>query len=296
MAALGNAAVLGGRGMLGVDLVEACRKADAFAEVLAADLPEVDITDERSLRRALSGLKPAVIFNCAAMTDVDGCESKRDLAFALNATAAGLVADAAASVGALLIHVSTDFVFDGRKGALYAEDDPPAPLSVYGLSKLAGERLVAERAGKWIVARTAWLYGRTRMNFVDRMLQLGSKKEELSVVTDQVGSPTWTRDLAAALIALARSGETGIFHAANSGACSRYEQVKLMFECAGLRTRLRPVDSSAFPRVAAVPACSPLSVEKLRLRTSHIMRPWAEALSQYVRTESAIAAGRGTIQ
>jgi dTDP-4-dehydrorhamnose reductase len=187
-------------------------------------------------------------------------------------------------------------VFDGRKRTPYVEDDPPAPISVYGQSKLAGERLVAERAGKWIVARTAWLYGRTRMNFVDRMLQLGLQKEELSVVTDQVGSPTWTRDLAAALIALARSGETGIFHTVNSGACSRYEQVKLMFECAGLRTRLRPVDSSAFPRVAAVPACSPLSVEKLRLRTSHIMRPWAEALSQYVRTESAIAAGRGTIQ
>jgi dTDP-4-dehydrorhamnose reductase len=294
MAALGNAAVLGGRGMLGTDLVEACRKADAFAEVLAADLPEVDITDERSLRRALAGLKPQVIFNCAAMTDVDGCESKRDLAFALNATAAGLVAAAAASLGALLIHVSTDFVFDGRKGAPYAEEDPPAPLSVYGQSKLAGERLVAERAGKWIIARTAWLYGRTRMNFVDRMLELGLKKQELSVVTDQVGSPTWTRDLAAALIALARSGETGIFHAANSGACSRYEQVKLMFESAGLRARLRPVDSSAFPRIAAVPASSPLSVEKLRRRTGHIMRPWEEALSEYVRTESPIAAGRGT--
>jgi dTDP-4-dehydrorhamnose reductase len=127
------------------------------------------------------------------------------------------------------------------------------------------------------------------------MLQLGLEKEELSVVTDQVGSPTWTRDLAAALIALAQSGETGIFHAANSGACSRYEQVKLMFECAGLRARLRPADSSAFPRVAAVPAWSPLSVEKLRRRTGHIMRPWAEALSQYVRTESPIAA-RGTMQ
>ena len=219
-----------------------------------------------------------------------------DLAFALNATAAGLVAAAAASLGALLIHVSTDFVFDGRKGAPYVEEDPPAPISVYGQSKLAGERLVAERAGKWIIARTAWLYGRARMNFVDRMLQLGMEKEELSVVTDQVGSPTWTRDLAAALIALAGSGETGIFHAANSGACSRYEQVKLMFEYAGLRTRLRPVDSSAFPRAAAVPACSPLSVEKLRRRTGHVMRPWAEALSQYVRTESPIAAGRGTMQ
>ncbi len=157
MAALGNAAVLGGRGMLGADLVEACRNAGAFAEVLAADLPEVDVTDERSLRGALAGLKPKVIFNCAAMTDVDGCESRSDLAFALNATAAGLVAAVAASLGALLIHVSTDFVFDGRKDAPYAEDDPPAPLSVYGRSKLAGERLVAERAGQWIIARTAGL-------------------------------------------------------------------------------------------------------------------------------------------
>jgi dTDP-4-dehydrorhamnose reductase len=296
MAALGNAVVLGGRGMLGVDLVEACRRSGAFGDVLAADLPEVDITDERSLRRALADLKPKVIFNCAAMTDVDGCESKRDLAFALNATAAGIVAAAAASLGALLVHVSTDFVFDGRKRTPYVEDDPPAPLSVYGQSKLAGERLVAERGDKWVIARTAWLYGRTRMSFVDRMLQLGLKNEELSVVTDQVGSPTWTRDLADALIALARSGETGIFHAANSGECSRFDQVKLMFECAGLSTRLRAADSSAFPRVAAVPARSPLNVEKLRRRTGHLMRPWAEALSEYVRTESPIAAGRGVMR
>jgi len=293
MANLGNAAVLGGRGMLGLDLVEACTADGEFGEVLSGDLPEADITDEKSLRRFLGGLKPTVVFNCAAVTDVDGCESRRDLAYAVNAEGAGTVAAVAKSLGATLIHLSTDFVFDGRKAAPYVEDDPPAPLSVYGRSKLAGERLVAQCAGRWLIARTAWLYGRGGDNFVDRMLRLGREKAEVSAVTDRVGSPTWTRDLAAALLALAKSSEQGVFHACNSGACSRYEQTALMFERAGFSARVRPADSSAFPRAAAVPAYSALSVERLRRRTGHVMRPWSEALGQYVQSASPVTAGQG---
>ena len=156
MAALGNAVVLGGRGMLGTDLVEACRRDGDFGEVVPADLPELDATDEKALRCFLTRVKPKVIFNCVAMTDVDGCESKRNAAFALNAKAAGTVAAAAASLGALLIHVSTDFVFDGSKRTPYVEEDAPAPITAYGESKLAGERAIAERGDRWIIARTGW--------------------------------------------------------------------------------------------------------------------------------------------
>lgn len=268
--------------MLGIDLMAAVEAEGTFTPALVADLPELDITDADSLGAFFAGMKPRVIFNCAAYTDVDGCESNREPAFAVNGAAVGNLAALAASVGAQLIHVSTDFVFDGAKGSPYVEDDRPSPLSVYGASKLEGERRVAERGERWTIARTAWLYGRHGKNFVDQMLRLAREREELSVVTDQIGCPTWTRDLAAALVALARHGAQGIFHTVNAGACSRYEQVRFLVECAGLSTRLKPVDSSAFPRPAAVPASSVLSVEKLRTTTGHTMRTWQAALKEYV--------------
>lgn len=275
------AAIIGSKGMLAADLLAALRRAGC--RTLAGDYPEADITNAAALRRFFAGARPQVIFNCAAMTDVDGCETKRAQAFAINAEGAGTLAAAAADLGAVLVHLSTDFVFDGRKGAPYAEEDAPAPLSAYAESKLAGEEQVRAKGGHWIIARTAWLYGRGRTNFVDRMLQLGRERAEVSVVTDQVGSPTWSRDLAAALVALATARAQGVFHVVNSGACSRYEQVQALYEYAGLRTRVRPADSSAFARPARVPAYSVLSVDKLRRHVGHAMRPWQEALREYVR-------------
>ena len=275
--------VLGGKGMLGADLVAAIEADGTFAPALVGDLPEVDITREDSLARFLKDHKPRVVFNCAAYTNVDGCESRSEEAYAVNATGAGNAATAAARIGARLIHVSTDFVFDGALRRPYEETDPPAPLSVYGRSKLAGEKAVAERGGAWAIARTAWLYGgHGGKNFVDLMSRLCREKEELKVVTDQVGSPTWSADLAEALVVMAKRGAEGVFHAANDGACSRFEWVECIVEYAGLATRLVPADSSAFPRPATVPAYSALSVAKLRRETGHAMRPWAEALREYL--------------
>ena len=283
--------VLGGRGMLGADLVEALRKRPDLGEIAVGDLPEVDITVEKPLRDFLESAHPQIIFNCAAFTDVDGCESQRELAFAVNAEGAGNVARLAASLKAKLIHVSTDFVFAGKKDTPYTEKDAPNPRSAYGASKLEGERLVAAWGGNWVIARTAWLYGRGRKNFVDRILGMARESAQLAGVTNQVGSPTWTRDLAEALAALALSDTQGIFHAANAGACSRYEMVKAIVEFGGVGVRVRPVDSSAFPRPAAVPAYSVLSVEKLRRQAGHIMRPWHEALREYVLTDSPFRRG-----
>lgn len=275
--------VLGGRGMLGVDLVTAIETEGALAPVLAADRPEVDITDEDALRRFLEGVRPAVVFNCAGLADVDGCESRRDAAFVVNASGAGNAAAAARALGARFIHISTDYVFDGAKRSAYVEEDKPAPLSVYGRSKLEGERLVAERGGDWVVARTAWMFGEHGANFLDMMLSLARQRSEVKVVAEPVGSPTWSRDLADALIALARGAWQGVFHAVNAGACSRVDWVREIVAAAGLDTRVTPVDSSAFPRPARVPAYSALSIEKLRRETGHVMRPWRDAVREFVR-------------
>ena len=285
-----TAVVIGVRGMLGTDLVEVLRADGGFSRVAGGDLPEVDITSKGSIERFLEGLNADCIFNCAAFTDVDGCESQRELAFAVNGEAAGNLSAVAETLGARLIHVSTDFVFDGRKSEPYVEDDRPGPLSVYGESKLLGEQRVAEEGKDWVIARTAWLYGRAGRNFVDTVLRLAQEKDELVGVTDQVGSPTWARDLAAALAALARSDAQGIFHVVNAGGCSRYEQVQFILDCAGVPKPVKPVDSSAFPRPATVPASSVLSVAKLAREVGHAMRPWQEALREYVRAKLTDAA------
>lgn len=271
--------------MLGADLLPAL-SARADFDAVGLDLPDIDIADLESVAETLDETNPSVVVNCAAYTDVDGCESQTALAMAVNAEGPGNLASACKERGARLIHVSTDFVFDGRKGSPYTEDDEPNPISIYALSKLAGERRVAEADGDWAVARTAWLYGRNGKNFVDSMLHLARQREDLAVVTDQVGSPTWTRDLAVALIALIDANVSGVYHTANAGACSRYEMVEAIVEFAGLGVRLKPADSSAFPRPAAVPSHSPLDVSKLARDAGCRMRPWREALREYLASRT----------
>jgi len=286
-----KAIVVGGEGMLGSDLARLLASDPGFEEVAVGDLPDVDITRGESVRAFFEGRRPDVIFNCAAFTDVDACESRRDLAFSVNGESAGRLASMAASLGAHFVHLSSDYVFDGRKGAPYVEDDEPAPLSVYGESKLEGEKLVRRAGGRWTIVRTAWLYGRGRDNFVERIIRMGRERREVMGVTDQAGSPTWTRDLAEALVVIAKRGARGMFHAANSGVCSRYEQVVFILRCARSSTSVKAVDGSAFPRAARVPAVSELSTDKLRRETGHRMRPWQDALAEYIRAESP-AAGR----
>ncbi|HRU07236.1 MAG TPA: dTDP-4-dehydrorhamnose reductase, partial [Candidatus Brocadiia bacterium] len=191
--------IVGHKGMLGHDLVARVRAEWPDAALTGLDLPDIDITRPASIRAALDACQPQVIFNCAAFTNVDACETQTETAMAVNGKAPGLLAAAARQTGAHLIHVSTDYIFDGLKGAPYTEDDPTAPISAYGRSKLVGEEAIRAQGGTWTIARTAWLYGRHGRNFVDTMLRLAREKPELSVVTDQAGSPTWTRDLAAAL-------------------------------------------------------------------------------------------------
>ena len=220
--------VVGANGMLGQDLM-----ALLGDRAVGVDIGEIDITSMESVMEVLNSTKPEVVINSAAFTDVDGCESNVERAMEVNGEAVGYLALACREIGALLVQISTDYVFDGGKGTPYIEDDAPHPLSVYGESKLVGE-MNAALTPEHLIIRTQWLYGLNGNNFVETMLRLAADRDELSVVDDQTGSPTWTVDLGKAIIALVDKGCRGVYHAANGGFCSWNEFAKAIFEAAGL--------------------------------------------------------------
>jgi dTDP-4-dehydrorhamnose reductase len=247
--------VTGAAGMLGRDVVAAA--GDAGHEVVALARADLDITDAAAVRAAVRG---DAVINCAAWTDVDGAEAAEDAATAVNGAGAGHVAAAAATAGAHVVHVSTDYVFDGRAREPYAEDAPTAPQSAYGRSKLAGERAVAAAApGAAAIVRSSWLFGPHGRNFVDTMRRVGAERDELAVVDDQIGCPTYTGHLAPALVAVAERGLTGVLHVAGGGRCSWYELAQATFEETGMPTRVRPQSTADAGRPAPRPAFSALA-------------------------------------
>ncbi len=272
--------VTGAGGMLGRAVAECAQRLGHDVRALArADL---DITDATAVHDALAELRPRAVVNCAAYTDVDGAESGRDAAMAVNGTGAGNVAAAAADVGAAIVHVSTDYVFDGSRRAPWVESDPVAPLGAYGATKLAGEEAVAAANPAHAIVRTAWLFGAGGRNFVDTMLALGAEREEVSVVTDQIGCPTWTGHLAGALVELAeRPQETGIHHIAAAGSCSWNELAIEVFDRAGIDCRVLPTTTAAFPRPAPRPAYSVLGTER---RDPLVLPAWQEGVAAYLAT------------
>jgi dTDP-4-dehydrorhamnose reductase len=262
--------------MLGHDLMEVLQ-----GDVRGVDLPEIDITDLTSVRKTLLTLKPRIIVNSAAYTDVDGCESNVETAMAVNGEGVGLLALTAREIGATLVQISTDYVFDGGKGTPYEEDDSIGPLSIYGESKLAGE-LNAAMAPEHLIIRTQWLYGLHGKNFVETMLRLAGEKNELTVVDDQIGSPTFTLDLARAIKALLDKGCRGTYHAANAGFCSWNEFAKAIFEEEGLAVTVNPMTTEQLGRPARRPLYSTLDCGKLARDTGFTPRPWREALVEYL--------------
>ena len=276
--------VTGAGGMLGGAVVQ--RAVALGHDVHAATRAELDVTDRAAAHRLLHEVCPTAVVHCAAYTDVDGAESQWRVAEAVNARGAGHVATAAEEVGARIVHVSTDYVFDGSKREPWVESDPVAPLGVYGETKLAGEQLVAAANPAHVIVRTAWLYGAGGRNFVDTMLALGLEREEVSVVTDQIGCPTWTGHLAGALVELAeRPQETGIHHIAGAGQCSWNELALEIFERAGVDCRVLPATSDQFPRPARRPAYSVLGSERPE---PVVLPPWGQGLAEYLATRVAV--------
>lgn len=278
--------VLGAGGMLGRAVARA--GARLGHEVVALGHGELDVTDAAHVARVVGAAAPAAIVNCAAFTDVDGAESAEARALRVNGDGAGTVARAATESGARLVHVSTDYVFDGRKRTPWLESDPVAPLQAYGRTKLAGERAVADAGGEHAIVRTAWLFGDGGPNFVATMLRLGAEREEVSVVTDQRGGPTWTGHLAPALVEVAeRRGDVGIFHAAGAGDCSWYELAVEVMDRAKLRCRVVPTTSDRFVRPARRPAYSVLGSER---EAAIVLPPWQAGLDAYLEERASTVA------
>lgn len=275
--------VVGANGMLGRDVMALIGSA-----ARGVDIDEIDITSLESTDRVLKTLKPSAIINCAAYTDVDGCESNVETAMQVNGEGVAHLAMASREIGARLVHISTDYVFDGGKGSPYVEDDAPCPLGVYGESKLAGEMNAAFNPDHLII-RTQWLYGLHGKNFVETMLRLAGEKDELSVVDDQIGSPTWTVDLAHAVLALLKAGHRGTYHAANSGFCSWNGFAQAIFEEAGLQIHVKGMTTDELNRPARRPLYSTLDCSKLTRDCGFQPQPWRAALKAYLALRTSRA-------
>lgn len=268
--------VVGSKGMLGQELMGLLGSA-----ARGVDVGEIDITDLESVQRVLVTLKPRVVVNAAAYTDVDGCETQAELALQVNGEGVAHLAMITKEIGAKLVQVSTDYVFNGGKGTPYQEDDAPAPLSIYGESKLAGE-MNAKFNPDHLIVRTQWLYGHAGKNFVETMLKLAEERSELTVVDDQIGSPTWTRDLALAIQALLEKNCCGTYHAANTGFVSWNGFAKAIFRLAGKDITVSPMTTAQLNRPAARPLYSTLDCGKLQQDTGLVLEPWQDALKRYL--------------
>jgi dTDP-4-dehydrorhamnose reductase len=274
--------LFGASGLLGQELVdELSDNAQTSQQLTALSSKDADLRDRVRVREVIRDSLPDWIILSAAYTDVDGCESNRDLAFAVNCEGAVNVAEAAREVGSRLLFLSTDYVFDGSKRSPYETSDARNPSSVYGESKARAEERLIEILPEVCIARTSWLFGHGGKCFPATILKLASTRPEISVVNDQRGSPTFTRDLASALVELCRASARGIVHVTNSGNCTWHDFAAEIVRASGLTTKVKPVTTAEFPRPARRPAYSVLSSDSLHAYNIQ-MPEWTDALRRYL--------------
>jgi dTDP-4-dehydrorhamnose reductase len=259
-------------------------------EFVFTDVEELDITNPWKVADFLSSFKPAFLINCAAYTAVDKAEIDQSTALLINATAVGILAEQSAEIGCKMIHVSTDYVFNGRGPRPYKEDDRVDPQSAYGKTKLEGERLCRKLNPDSLIIRTSWLYSGFGNNFVKTMLRLGSEKPELGVISDQIGSPTNATNLASAImqiISMAAGDEnafvSGIYHYSNEGVASWYDFAKAIFEIGGINCKVRPIATEEYPSPVQRPAFSVLNKSKIKLTFGIEIPHWRDSLHEYFR-------------
>jgi dTDP-4-dehydrorhamnose reductase len=280
----------GADGQLGTELVPVLA---AHGEVIGTTIGDLDVTQSDCADR-IAALGPDWVVHTAAATDVDGCEQEPGMAMAVNAEGTRRVAEGCRRAGAGLVYLSTDYVFDGSKGEPYTEWDVPAPLNVYGRSKLEGERATRALAPRWLIVRTAWLYGRHGKNFVKTILGKAEAGEPLRVVDDQVGSPTYAQDLAGALALLLSRGRTGLYHVTNSGSCSWFAFAQEILRLVGAKAApLARIASGELQRPARRPAYSVLENAAWRAAGLPPVRPWPEALAEMLFSVGKLAPWAG---
>ncbi|MFQ5575155.1 MAG: dTDP-4-dehydrorhamnose reductase [Terriglobia bacterium] len=271
--------IAGAHGQLGQDLVQVLRPDH---ELIAHDLDELDICDFEAVSRLVETVRPDLIFNTAAFTNVDGCEANPDEAYRVNAIGARNLAVASEKVGSALLYPSTDYVFDGTKSEPYTEFDATNPISTYGRSKLAGENFVKNLSSRYFIVRTSWLYGPGK-NFVRTIQKVANEKNELAVVNDQFGSPTSTADLARKLVELVSKAPFGLYHVTNRGTCSWFDLAKDILRLSGLdHVKVRPISTAESKRPAPRPRYSVLRNYCLELSGLSPLRHYEEALRDYV--------------
>ena len=275
-----KAMIAGCKGMLGTELMEAFRPG---FDVVGVDRPEIDIgIPEQCLSKA-NHIRPDVIINAAAFTQVDGCETHQEEAFRVNGQGAGNLARAASETGSYFVHYSTDYVFDGLKEDAYLEEDAPNPRSVYGKSKLLGEELIHRHCPNHLILRTSWLFGQNGPNFIRTILDAAQNGTPLRVVNDQRGSPTYSKDLASHTVRLVEKRCRSTYHVTNGGSCTWFELASRALEWAGIRdVPMTPVSTSEFLRPAPRPANSVLANARLEREGFPPMRSWEEAAREYV--------------
>jgi dTDP-4-dehydrorhamnose reductase len=276
--------IVGGQGMLGHALTDLL--VSRGRRPVVVDLPQIDITDASAVKKLFDDRHPTLVLNCAAHTKVDLCEQEKEKADAVNGYAVGLLAGSCKSSDAVLVHISTDFVFDGRGRRPYLPSDAVNPLSAYGRSKLLGERELQKNApARWLIVRTAWLYGRHGLNFPRTMVQAAQAGKALTVVNDQVGSPTYTVDLGGAILDLLDSGASGLWHATNSGQTTWFDFARATLEEFGVKAEISPISSAEWaqkrPTSAIRPGYSVLDLTGLERRIGRSMRPWRAALADF---------------
>lgn len=277
--------LLGHKGMLGSDLLTQMR---LHHDVVGMDQEEIDITSADDCAKAIEDTAPQIVINAAAYTNVDGCETAKDDCFAVNAEAVKNIAEACRGKNIRIIHFSTDYVFDGTAKQPYKEEDGCNPINTYGASKLAGERYLQALAQNYIIIRTAWLYGVNGKNFVRTILEKAKTTSRLTVVDDQIGSPTHTKDLAAAVELLIEKNAQGIFHVTNRGSCSWYQfAVKILQEAGIENVEVSPIKSDQLSRPAKRPAYSIMSMQKFISTTGKATQPWQLGLKDYMESVKA---------
>ncbi len=272
--------VTGAKGQLGSDIVSLLKGSGYL--VFGMGKTELDITNEDEVNQVVSLIKPDIIIHCAAYTQVDKAEAEPDMAFLINGMGTRNIAIAAEKNHIKLVYISSDYVFDGDSTSPYHEFSPVSPINIYGISKLAGEMMVRDFHSQFFIVRTSWIFGLNGNNFVKTMLRLSSEREQLKVVNDQIGCPTYTVDLSKCIIQLIETNKYGIYHVSNSGSCSWFDFANEIFKQTKNPVELEPCTTDEFPRPAKRPKYSVLDHRSLRINNFEPMPHWKSALGQFL--------------